>query len=287
MKNKKILLLYKKTVYALYKNRKVLESGIDRRLLKLQLARLRHAHEEHTATLTFIKEVLRNRGLTFSEYYRGGKIPFNRHDVIISVGGDGTFLKAAAGTSRQLLIGVNSAPTTSVGRLCVARRENFDQIIDCLVTGNYKEVKWQRMVLRMKNGSAYQVMNDILYAHENPAVISRYLLKAGHITEEQRSSGVWVSTAIGSTGAIGSAGGRRLKPESKDIQYLPRELYSVFGRRYRLKGGLLTPRQKLTILSLMPSGRLFIDGGNQTIPLTYGQSCEISVSQQPVRTLMP
>lgn len=285
MTDSKILLLYKKTVYARYKNRHIIDSAIDQRLLKDQLFRLRHAHEEHTGTLTYVKEVLRKYRLDFAEFYRGGKIPFKKYDIIISVGGDGTFLKAAAGATHQLIIGVNSAPVTSVGRLCVARRSNFDGLIQRLINRDVREVKWQRLMMSVSNGKTYHVMNDVLFAHTNPAVISRYLIKSGRAIEEQRSSGVWVSTAIGSTGAIGSAGGRKLKPESKEIQFLSRELYPVFGRKYQLRGGILSPRSKLTIHSLMPLGHLFIDGGNQTVPLAYGQSCEFSLSRHPIRTL--
>ncbi|MCA9402652.1 MAG: NAD(+)/NADH kinase [Candidatus Omnitrophica bacterium] len=287
MKSRKILLLYKKTVYSRYKNQHVLNSSVDPRLLKEQLRRLQSAHDEHTATLKYVKEVLRHRGLSFGEYYRGGKIPFADYDIIISVGGDGTFLKAAAGTTRQLLIGVNSAPSTSVGRLCIARQETFASIVDRLLDKDIQEVCWQRLALTVCGQPACEVMNDVLFAHENPAVISRYLLAVGGKIEEQRSSGVWAATAIGSTGAIGSAGGAALEPESSEIQYLPRELYSVFGRVYQFRGGVLGSRQKLVLHSLMPKGKLFVDGGNQTLALTYGQSCEITRSRNPIRTLKP
>lgn len=285
MKTRRILLLYKRTVYSRYKSQKVLNSSVDPRLLKEQLRRLRNAHEEHTATLDYVKATLKRKGLSFAEYYRGGKIPFAEYDIIISVGGDGTFLKAAAGATHQLLIGVNSAPTTSVGRLCVARQDNFDEVIERTLAADHHEVCWQRLALTVCGQPACHVMNDVLFAHENPAVISRYLIKLGRTIEEQRSSGVWVASAIGSTGAIGSAGGATLDPESGQVQYLPRELYSVFGRVYQLRGGVFGPRQKLTLHSLMPKGKLFIDGGNLTLTLAYGQSCEIARSRHPIRTL--
>lgn len=283
--NKKILILYKNTVYSRYKRNKVLSTVIDPLLLKRQLERLRNAHEEHTQTLHHIRDVLAGADVPFDEYFRGGKIPFSNYEVIISVGGDGTFLKAAAGATTQLLIGVNSAPSTSVGRLCVARKENFADVIQRLKKKRVRVTKLHRLALNLADGGSYPVLNDVLFAHENPAVISRYLIKLGRVTEEQRSSGIWVSTAVGSTGAIGSAGGKTLPRGSSDIQYLPRELYTVFGRKYQLRGGIIKGRQSLTIHSLMPFGKIFIDGGNQTVALPYGRCCQITNSKHPIRTI--
>jgi len=68
--------------------------------------------------------------------------------------------------------------------------------------------------------------------------MSRYYLQVGKLLEEQRSSGVWIATAAGSTGGLRSAGGKVLPKEDKKFQYKPRELY--YGKKtcYHLKGGI-------------------------------------------------
>ena len=43
------------------------------------------------------------------------------------------------------------------------------------------------------------VINDVLIAHKNPAATSRYLLELNKTKEEQRSSGIWIATPMGST----------------------------------------------------------------------------------------
>jgi len=48
--------------------------------------------------------------------------------------------------------------------------------------------------------------------------VSRYYLKIGNLREEQRDSGLWISTAAGSSGAIRSAGGKLFKNEEKKMQ---------------------------------------------------------------------
>src|SRR6185295_12301282 len=94
-----------------------------------------------------------------------------------------------------------------------------------------------------------QAFNDVLIAHRNPAAMTRYRLTIGASQEDQRSSGVWISTAAGSTAGIRSAGGRRMPITAKRLQYLVREPYTWPQRRYRLGRGL-TARLGLQTLTV-------------------------------------
>ena len=61
------------------------------------------------------------------------------------------------------------------------------------------------------------VLNDILICHHNPGAMSRYYLTVGRVREEQRSSGVWIATAAGSSGGLHSAGGKVLPRKIKNF----------------------------------------------------------------------
>jgi len=126
------------------------------------------------------------------------------------------------------------------------------------------------------------VLNDILIAHQNPAAMSRYAIRVNGTQEEQRSSGLWLSTAVGSTAAIKSAGGRVLPRESKAIQYLPRELYYGPGTTYRLTGGLVQLGRAIVLRSLMREGMVYADGEHLRVPFRYGDVLRVSRSPQPL-----
>ncbi|MGE0269319.1 MAG: NAD(+)/NADH kinase [Candidatus Omnitrophota bacterium] len=283
---KKVLVLYKKTVFSIYKEKNIIGTAEPAsRLLKSQLIRFKKADEEHSNTFNYIKDVLKKHDIPAKYYFREGQVPFNEFDKIITVGGDGTFLRAAASARDQIIIGVNSSLTYSVGRLCAGNINNFDQIITKLKTGDYIQKDLHRLSLSLDGGSGVNVLNDALIAHSNPAVLSRYVLNINKVEEEQRSSGIWVSTATGSSGAIRSAGGEQLDPYSPDMQYMPRELYEGLNGAYRLKGGILGRTQSVKITSLMPQGNVYIDGTSRILPFTYGQELKISISKLPVRTI--
>jgi NAD+ kinase len=126
------------------------------------------------------------------------------------------------------------------------------------------------------------VLNDVLVAHQSPAATTRYILEAGGYSEEHRSSGIWVSTAAGSTAAIKSAGGRRLPLRSRRFQYVVRELYREPGRDYRLLRGILGPDEEVTLAAKMPEGRIFVDGSRTFYRFPYGMRAQVCISDQPL-----
>jgi NAD+ kinase len=116
--------------------------------------------------------------------------------------------------------------------------------------------------------------NDVLIAHRNPAAMTRYRLTVGAAPEDQRSSGLWVSTAAGSTAGIRSAGGRRMPITSKRLQYLVREPYTWPQRRYRLARGLVS---RLGLQTLTVDLGLWIDGSRVRYDLGLGDRVELQI----------
>lgn len=92
----------------------------------------------------------------------------NWADVIITSGGDGTFLMAASKvtTRDKPVIGINSDPTKSVGHLCLPSRfsNHFDQVIDLLKQGKYQWQYKQRLRVTLVGEDAHEEskqLNDI------------------------------------------------------------------------------------------------------------------------------
>lgn len=283
---KNILLLYKRSAYSIYfLNPRSSVLHASNHILKNEVGRFRAAHEQHLHTITVLRQELRESGLKFTESYRGAKINYRKFDLIIAVGGDGTFLEAARHSTGQVIFGVNSAPEYSVGRYCIATAKSFKQIFAKLRKGQCREQFLSRLRLTVEGHKRhFDILNDVLVCHQNPAVLCRYLIGVRNQREEQRSSGVWISTPAGSTGAIHSAGGKILKATENKFQYLPRELFQQHRRHYRLTGGILSKTDKISITSLMRQGRIFIDGAHWSVNFPYGCSAAISISPNPIKT---
>jgi NAD+ kinase len=254
--------------------------------------RLLHSDREHKRAVGVVRRALKSRKIAFAE---SSIVQFNAAlkrqlagaDFVVSVGGDGTLLRASHFVRDGMMIGVNSAPGDSVGHFCTANRENFAERLDAILSLKWRPVELAR--LRVTLGGkplAELALNDALIAHYCPAATARYLIEIGDHIEEHRSSGVWISTAAGSTAGIGSAGGRRMPLRSRHIQFLARELYREPDREYRLTRGLAPPGSGLTIASKMPDGRLYIDGARAQYPFPFGTRARIEIAEESLKLFL-
>lgn len=241
-------------------------------------------HNTHHACLNAVESIVKGQGVPYKKVCRGDNFTPSDHDLIVTVGGDGTFLEGARMLKRQIILGVNSDPTWSVGRFCCATSESFRLIFSNLLQHKAKILQFPRLELRVA-GKRFNVLNDVLFAHDNPAAMSRYILAIGNNKEAQKSSGVWVSSAAGSSGAMKSAGGKQVPPTQRIIQYRPRELYVWRKKQYQLTGGILIDHNKLRITSMMREGFVFLDGSHVSFPVGFGESVDVSMSQSPLNVV--
>lgn len=269
---RRVLIVAKRSAYQAYFNE--YQERPLRRLAKKgdkALLHIRRSHDAHYRTLEHVKDVLKRRGIETTVRFRGQPVGEGRYDLVISVGGDGSFLEASHAVGRGIILGVNSDTGHSVGNFCRAHAGNFERRLDALLRGTFTSRRLSRLRVKINGRPAgLPVLNDFLVCHACPASMSHYILKAGPTVEPQRSSGLWVATAAGSSGAARSAGGRVLKIDSRRIQYVPRELFSWKGQRYRLRGGVIPGPQGFSIVSQMKEGRIYLDGAHHPLPFEYG-----------------
>jgi len=249
--------------------------------------KLHAEHEAHTNTLRRVKEELKKHGVKFKTDKRKKLGSLSKYDLIITVGGDGTFLRTAHHVTDQLMIGVNSAPLASVGALCSVTLNEFPKKLKNILDGNFKIKKLNRLEIKVNKKSVLQLaLNDVLYCNTCPAGTSRYVLKIGSKKEDHRSSGVWISTAAGSTAAMRAAGGKVLPHFSQNFQYLVREPYQGTHKIYYLPRGLLKPGTKLELLNHTMKAALYIDGMQAIHPLHFGDKITIQNSKYPVHVIL-
>lgn len=283
MNVKRIIILYKRSAYSIYFKRSGSSLFKDAKIAAGEIERFRRMHDAHHSCLKTVEDVVKSQRIPYVMVCRGKQYQIKDHDLLVTVGGDGTFLEGARGLVKQAILGVNSDPAWSVGRFCCATAENFAAVLTEFLKHKENVHKYPRLELRAA-GKRWNILNDVLFAHANPAAMSRYCLEVNGVREEQKSSGVWVSTAAGSTGAIKSAGGKVFLPTKSIIQYMPRELYVNKGKVYRLKGDVLTGGS-MTITSMMREGYVFLDGSHVSIPVGFGGSVQISISRQSLNVV--
>ena len=239
--------------------------------------------ENRRAILDVVHEVMR-RPIRADVVYRGNLAATGRYDLVVTVGGDGTLLAASHFVGRTPVLAVNSDPVHSLGLFCGADRHTFAGALDAARRGRISRTPLNRLrVLINGRPVRERVMNELLFSRKNPASMSRYRLFVDGRAEEQRSSGVWISTAVGSTAAIRAAGGRRMPIRSTRIQTLTREPYSWGLKPYRLDRARTS--RAVEIQTLSPGSAIWIDGDRVRYPLRYGDRVTVRTGATPLTVL--
>jgi NAD+ kinase len=254
--------------------------------------RMKSAHEDHEATVEEVTTALRERGAKVTVHMGSHSTIDAPGDLVITVGGDGTLLAA----SHQLgadapLLGVNSSPDHSVGYFCAGKKGSVAETIDAAFNDELRRTALTRMRV-CRNGEVLhnRVLNEALFCHNCPAATSRYILSlegadGSVVQEEQKSSGLWIGPAAGSTAAQRSAGGRVLPLSSRRIQFVVREPYTPLGDRLRLRLGLVDEDARLVLRNKMQDARIFIDGHHIVFNATIGDVIEMRRSDEPLTVL--
>ena len=211
------LVVYKKSYYEIYgysqrQGRFAARQGHRQAIVEA----MRRSHEENQRTLEAVQAAFVAVGMAYDCLYRGELGSVAGYDLLLSVGGDGTFLELARYALDTPVLGVNSDPERSTAFFCAANRSSIRSHLEALLVGKLHEVRLARMQVTINNRLLpHYALNDLLIAHANPAAMTSYTLGLGTISEPQRSSGLWIATAAGSTAAIRAAGGRVLPLRSR------------------------------------------------------------------------
>lgn len=237
----------------------------------------------HLATLDELYSILKELGLSFESCPVGRLCPADDADLILTVGGDGTVLNTSHYVTDQPILGIKSFGHTSVGFFCGATQKTMRKVLQEIVAGRRKPVLLHRLQVSI-NGKVLQelVLNDVLFSHALPASMTRYELTVGRRKEIHRSSGVWVSTAAGSTAAIYAAGGTPLPITSRQMEYLVREPY-YHGKYYRLLQEILSETARIQIESQVADGIISMDGSQIQYPAPAGSRITITAARHPLK----
>ncbi len=247
----------------------------------LDADRLAASAERQDETLIAVRAAL--AGLELRERRFDQLIASDGHDVdlVVTVGGDGTVFTANTLATSAPYFTVNSDPEHSVGHFTRFTSATAAAGLDAWQAGRTTTEDLHRLAITVA-GQQHFILNDCLFAHRNPAVLSRYVLEVDGQREFQRSSGVWVSTAHGSTAAIHSAGAAPVAGNLAALLFKVREPFLAREQAHLLSGTQLPPRS-LQLIPAIPGMALYLDGPNITVPVQPGMTVDIRPATTPLR----
>ncbi len=203
---------------------------------------------------------------------------FGEEETIVVLGQDGLVANTLKYLREQPVIAVNPDPHRWDGVLLPFEVRDLSKVVIDVFAGRrpFREITMARAELN--NGQTLYGVND-LFIGQRSHVSARYQISVGSTTEQHSSSGIIVSTGLGSTGwlksilagagGIGHAFGRPFKPvlpkdfswEADYLFYTVREPFPSKSSEATLVFGKITDKRPMNLVSKMPeNGLIFSDG---------------------------
>lgn len=221
---------------------------------------------------------------------------FGEQDIVVVIGQDGLVANTMKYLEKQLLVGVNPDPTRWDGILLPYHVKDLKLIIQDVFKKKIqvKEVTLAKAVLN--DGQSIYGVND-LFVGQKSHVSSRYQIKIDDLWENQSSSGVIISTGLGSTGwlksvivgatnityknlgkEVNSHYEKKMKWNSDYLYYSVREPFPSRTTSANLVFGKITKKSPLKIVSQMSENGVIFSDGVESDFLQFNAGLEATIS---------
>lgn len=202
-------------------------------------------------------------------------------DLILSIGGDGTILRAARAVVPHAvpIVGINLGNLGFMTELKAT--EAFDKLPRLLGGEGWIEERAMLEAEKVPQGKAFHTLNDVFVGRRSSARLVSIEAKIdGEVLTTYRADGVIVATATGSTSYLLAAGGPILYPQAREILLKP------LCSHLTLDKALVLPPEAVIQLKVTTSheAMLSLDGQVES-PLRSGDEVRVKLSSYVSRFL--
>ncbi|WP_453994424.1 NAD kinase [Bacillus nitroreducens] len=208
-------------------------------------------------------------------------------NVIVSIGGDGTFLQAVRKTNfRQDCLYVGISTTGSLNLYCDFHADDTDKMVEAMLSKNIEVRRYPILEVKIDDYPAYYCLNECSI---RSAIIKTFVLEVYiddlHF-ETFRGDGMIISTPTGSTAYNKSVRGAVVDPLLPCMQVT--ELASLNTNQYRTLDSpfILSGTRKLTLRDV-EDGNDFPTIGldNEALSIRNINQIEVKLSEKRIKTV--
>jgi NAD+ kinase len=205
-------------------------------------------------------------------------------DIVVSVGGDGTFLETMIRV-KDLDIPVAGINTGRLGFLANISEDEISNSLDLLCNGDYEILERSLLEIRepsgLFEGSSPVALNEITIQKADLSMITITVHVDGTYLNTYWADGLIISTATGSTAYNLSAGGPILSPEDESIIISPISPHNLTIRPIIISG---SSRLKLIVEGRSREYLATFDFRSKRVPFTT--QVEILQASKKLKTVM-
>ena len=253
-------------------------------------------HDTYLAAQTTVLAGLREHGrYQVLERRMVPNFLFGPEDVVVALGQDGLVANTMKYLDGQPLIGVNPDPARWDGVLLPFTPVAVERLLPGVLAGRQATRSVTMAQARLANGQSLLAVND-LFIGPKSHTSARYQIGLGCIQEVQSSSGVIVSTGLGSTGWMRSvftgalAVAEMVREESLDwafkgrpwedetLEFAVREPFPSRSSQATLMCGRVLAGTPLVMTSMMAEGGVIFSDGVEADYLEFNAGARVEIA---------
>lgn len=219
---------------------------------------------------------------------------FAPDDIVVALGQDGVVANTMKYLDGHPLIGVNPDPARHDGILLPFAPRDLAKLLPDVAADKRDSQAVTMAEARLSDGQVLHAVND-LFVGARTHVSAVYQIAAGGMTERQSSSGLIVSTGLGSTawfksivtGSLAIAGsfGQPSPParydalpwDAAELRFAVREPFPSRHSQTSLVCGHLASEEQLRIRSLMAENGVIFSDGVEVDRLDFNAGAEVTI----------
>jgi NAD+ kinase len=209
-------------------------------------------------------------------------------DLLVVLGGDGTFLRAARAVADidVPILGVNLG---KVGFLSKVEEHELESVLAQVAADEFRideRMMVEATILpggRTEPGERFMALNDVVVARGRLARVCRFDVTVGssHLATII-ADGLIVSTPTGSTGYSFSSGGPIVDPLSRNLIVTPIAAYLA-----AIRSVVVSPKQVVRCRVVAATEALLSVDGREDVALNVGDIVEVRAVERPIRLVEP
>jgi NAD+ kinase len=185
-------------------------------------------------------------------------------DFTITIGGDGTILRAFQRSNSKLL-GINAGV---MGFLTEVKVEDIETAIGRVLSGDYKLDERIKLKILKDGERVSDCLNEVVFHTAHVAKMRHFKITIdGSLADDFRADGVMIATPTGSTSYAMSAGGPIIDPRVEAMVMVPIAPFKLSGRP------LVIPAKSCIEMELVLDGQEIISlSGSEKVEMTISEN---------------
>ncbi len=196
-------------------------------------------------------------------------------DILVTVGGDGTILRALQHSSAPIF-GVNAG---DLGFLTVVSEEELEEGIENLLSGNYEVEERTKLQTKVGERKLMDAMNETVLHTAHVAKIRHFQVYVdGEMALNVRADGIVVATPTGSTCYAMSLGAPLIDPRVEALVIAPMAPFKFSARPV-----VVPASSRITVQVVRPKECVVVVDGQQEMLMAGNETVEFRAAPQKAR----